>query len=71
MQGGGGAGWREQLFILVTLPTAEDSSLIDPRSEDLACSLGTKTGDRFPLGHTLGPQEKKKTTFPTAVCPSG
>lgn len=40
---GGGVGWREQLFILMTLLTAEDSSLIDTPSEDLACSLETET----------------------------
>ena len=38
-------GWREQLFILMTLPPAKDSSLIDPPAEDLAC-----TRDRNSLG---------------------
>lgn len=38
--------WREQLFILMTIHTAEDSSLIDasptPPSKDVVCSLVTE-----------------------------
>lgn len=63
---------EEQLFILMTLPTAQDSSLIDPLSEDLACSLGTETawglmGCAISLGQTLDPQEKKKQLSPVAI----
>lgn len=31
--------WREQLFILMTLPTAKDSSLIDRSSQVLTSAI--------------------------------
>lgn len=37
-------GWREQLFILMTLPPAKDSSLIDPPGRRFSLYSGDRNG---------------------------